>query len=140
MGANHPLNVLTGTSNSLTVEGLNALGSLEQKIMCVFWKDPAQQLTGGQVYDILGDERRAARERGDEAGEPMAYTTIKTTMTRLQQKGALKILYTQGNQAAVYQCTCTAQEWTDRAVTRVVQQMLEVSPTAARAVLAQPVN
>lgn len=131
-----PLANLEGTSNSLRVEGLNALGTLEQKIMGIFWSEAWRKLTGGDVYAIIAREQIHARERGVEV-ESYAYTTIKTTMTRLVQKGALSVEQTAGNSAAVYQATCTQQEFIDRAVTRVVEQMVALSPEAARQAMAR---
>lgn len=125
------LMALEGTSDSLKVPGLNALGTFEQRVMEVFWsKEPGQEMTCSDVQVIL------MRMHIEDPSNPMvAYTTTKTTMTRLTEKGLLHITYIAGNQAAVYVATMTRQQFIEKAVTAVVTQMATLAPDVAERAL-----
>jgi predicted transcriptional regulator len=56
--------------------GVTPLGSLEAKIMGVMWQHPDQFLQVKHVLPLLPDN--------------LAYTTVMTVMSRLQEKGLLR--------------------------------------------------
>ncbi|MDP9383380.1 MAG: BlaI/MecI/CopY family transcriptional regulator [Chloroflexota bacterium] len=87
------------------------LGDLEAEIMELIWARQAHQgTTVRDIFEILHERRR------------LAYTTVMTTMARLAKKNLLRA-ETQ-NQAYVYYPNFTEQEFTERFVGRVLDDLL----------------
>lgn len=62
-------------------EGLRKfMGDLEVEIMELVWKKANPTVTVREIYELLRQKR------------PIAYTTVMTTMFRLDQKGILRIV------------------------------------------------
>ncbi len=87
------------------------LGSLEQAIMDVIWRDAPSS-----VHEVL-----AALE-----GRDLAYTTVMTTMDRLHKKGLLS--RTKRSHAYVYEPVFSREEFERR----LVSAMLGGLPSASR--------
>lgn len=56
------------------------MGDLEVEIMELVWKKANPTVTVREIYELLRQKR------------PIAYTTVMTTMFRLDQKGILRIV------------------------------------------------
>ncbi|MCL5959662.1 MAG: BlaI/MecI/CopY family transcriptional regulator [Chloroflexi bacterium] len=99
--------------------GLRALlGDLEAETMNIIWervRDPG--ITVREVHEILRQRR------------PIAYTTVMTTMVRLEKKTLLKSR--KMNPAYVYYPAMGKAEFTSKFVGRILDQLLESYSGAA---------
>jgi predicted transcriptional regulator len=87
------------------------LGDLEAEIMELIWERPVEQGTMVRdVFEVLHERRR------------LAYTTVMNTMTRLAKKHLLRV--EKKDQAYVYYPALTQQEFIDRFVSRILQDLL----------------
>jgi len=88
-------------------EGLESiLGELERRIMQVLWKQGEASVTEVEA----------------ELGGPSAYTTLKTVMERLEQKGYLTRI--KEGRAYRYRATLTRDELEGRASRSVIESLL----------------
>ncbi|MNX70500.1 Transcriptional regulator BlaI [compost metagenome] len=87
------------------------LGELEAEIMQVVWSRPEAMITVRDVHDVLGANRK------------LAYTTVMTVMGNLAKKGLLAVEQT--GKAYAYRATQTYEQFTETAVTRIVNELLK---------------
>ncbi len=87
------------------------LGDLEAEIMEIIWARPADQgTTVRNVFEVLYERRR------------IAYTSVMNTMTRLAKKNLLRA--EKGDQAYVYYPNFTQDEFVQRFVGRILENLL----------------
>ena len=87
------------------------LGDLEAEIMELIWERPVEQGTMVRdIFEVLHERRR------------LAYTTVMNTMTRLAKKHLLRV--EKKDQAYVYYPALTQQEFIDRFVSRILEDLL----------------
>ncbi|MDR3616693.1 MAG: BlaI/MecI/CopY family transcriptional regulator [Candidatus Obscuribacterales bacterium] len=84
------------------------LGDLECEIMELVWKKANPTVTVREIFDVLRRERE------------IAYTTVMTTMVRLNEKGILKIVDKTGL-ANCYIPVENREQFISNAVSRVLE-------------------
>ena len=91
------------------------MGDLEVDIMELVWKKANPTVTVRDIYELLRQRR------------PIAYTTVMTTMVRLEQKGILRIVDKVGL-ANCYTPEQSRDEFIQGVVTKVMSIFLEQFP------------
>lgn len=86
------------------------LGELEADIMQVVWAHGAEPITVREVHEQLSQGRK------------IAYTTVMTVMGNLAKKGLLSV--EKVGQAHLYRAIQTYQQFTEAAVTRIVDELM----------------
>ena len=96
------------------------LGALEQRIMQALWERP-QPTSVTDLHETLPH---------------IAYTTLKTTLERLTDKGILTRV--RSGKAYLYQTTVTEAELEQRIVTLALERLVDRFPHAVAAFFAAP--
>jgi predicted transcriptional regulator len=99
------------------------LGELERAVMEVIWRHP-QPLSVSAVHAALPVEA------------PVVYTTVKTTMERLEEKGILH--RTKSGKAYLYRAAVTQEELERRIVSKVLDRLVEQFPQAVASFFVHP--
>lgn len=99
------------------------LGELEKAVMDVVWTRGAAASVG-EVQAGLAESRSAA------------YTTVKTTMERLADKGIL--LRDRDGKAYLYRAAVTQDELERRIVSRAIDRLVEQFPDAVASFFVRP--
>jgi predicted transcriptional regulator len=99
------------------------LGQLESAVMDVVWSRP-RALSVGEVHAALPAEA------------PIAYTTVKTTMERLADKGILS--RAKEGKAYLYQAAISREALERRIVTSALDRLVEQFPQAIASFFVRP--
>jgi predicted transcriptional regulator len=99
------------------------LGELESAVMEVVWRQP-EPVNVGAVHTALPAEA------------PVVYTTVKTTMERLADKGILR--RTKSGKAYLYEAAVTQEELERRIVSKVLDRLVEQFPQAVASFFVRP--
>jgi predicted transcriptional regulator len=99
------------------------LGELERAVMEVVWRHP-EPVCVGTVHAALPAEA------------PVVYTTVKTTMERLADKGILH--RARAGKAYLYRAVVTREELERRIVSRVLDRLVEAFPQAVASFFVRP--
>lgn len=94
------------------------LGPLETEVMEICWG--SADVSAREVLDVLNARRRRRRAK---AGEPLAMTTVVTTLDRLYRKGMLVRRGSRGDYR--YAADMSREELERRIVQRVIQELVE---------------
>jgi predicted transcriptional regulator len=104
---------------------LSPLGQLEQIVMAVLWRgDAGEAMSVTDVHVALPQE------------PPVAYTTVKTTMERLADKGILE--QEKSGKAYLYRTALTEEDLERRIVTATLDNLVERFPQAVASFFARP--
>jgi predicted transcriptional regulator len=95
----------------------SSLGSLEQQVIDIVWRRGSVS-----VRDVHGDLE-----------QPVAYTTVMTTLDRLYRKGLLTRAKT--SRAFVYAAASTRQELEEVVAAEIVSGLLSAGPATAHPLL-----
>lgn len=101
----------------------SALGDLESAVMDVVWSYPGS-LSVSEVHSTLEETRRGA------------YTTVKTTLERLAQKGILRQL--RDGRAYTYEAAVSKTELERRIVAQALDVLVEQFPSAVASFFVNP--
>lgn len=99
------------------------LGELESVVMHIIWSSP-EEIAVGDVHNALPDANR------------IAYTTIKTTMERLADKGILTRV--REGKAYRYRASVSQPELERRIVTATLDRLVEQFPGAVASFFVHP--
>lgn len=99
------------------------LGQLEDAVMHAVWEHP-QEVSVSDVHSFLSDSKQ------------IAYTTIKTTMERLADKGILTRV--RKGKAYLYQAAVSQQELERRIVRAALNHLVEQFPNAVASFFVRP--
>lgn len=99
------------------------LGQLEHAVMTVVWSC-GPDISVGDVHAALAEEERGA------------YTTVKTTMERLAEKGILH--QTKAGKAYLYRAALTRAELERRIVSKTLDRLVEQFPDAIASFFVRP--
>jgi BlaI family transcriptional regulator, penicillinase repressor len=99
------------------------LGELERAVMGIIWSQ-AHDVSVGDVHLALPESQR------------VAYTTVKTTMERLAEKGILA--QTRGGKAYLYRAAISQQELEQQIVAATLDRLMEDFPDAVAAFFVRP--
>lgn len=102
------------------------LGDLEADIMQAVWSRGQQPVTVREIHEAL------------EASRKIAYTTVMTVMGNLARKGILQT--EKSGKAHLYRATETYEQFTERAVGRIVEELMKDFSAPAIAHFARAVN
>jgi predicted transcriptional regulator len=99
------------------------LGELESAVMRAVWSHH-DDVSVADVHSTMSDRQQAA------------YTTLKTTMERLVEKGILKRM--RQGKAYLYRAAVTQEELERRIVTDAIDRLVEQFPEAVASFFVQP--
>ena len=102
------------------------LGDLEADIMQAVWNRGQEPVTVREIHEAL------------EASRKIAYTTVMTVMGNLARKGILQT--EKSGKAHLYRATETYEQFTERAVGRIVEELMKDFSAPAIAHFARAVN
>lgn len=102
------------------------LGDLEADIMQAVWSRGQEPVTVREIHEAL------------EASRKIAYTTVMTVMGNLARKGILQT--EKSGKAHLYRATETYEQFTERAVGRIVEELMKDFSAPAIAHFARAVN
>ncbi|MNX46374.1 Transcriptional regulator BlaI [compost metagenome] len=102
------------------------LGDLEADIMQAVWERGDAAITVREIHEAL------------EASRKIAYTTVMTVMGNLARKGLLQA--EKSGKAHLYRATETYEQFTERAVGRIVEELMKDFSAPAIAHFARAVN
>ena len=102
------------------------LGDLEADIMQAVWDRGDAPVTVREIHEAL------------EASRKIAYTTVMTVMGNLARKGLLQA--EKSGKAHLYRATETYEQFTERAVGRIVEELLKDFSAPAIAHFARAVD
>ena len=92
--------------------------------MAVVWSRAGDTASVGDVHSALPE------------GQRVAYTTVKTTLERLAQKGILT--QTRAGKAYLYRAALSQEDLERRIVTRALDRLVEQFPTAIASFFVRP--
>lgn len=101
------------------------LGQLERAVMTIVWASPADAVSVGEVHAAL-----PPRPNG------VAYTTVKTTMERLTDKGIL--VQKREGRAYLYRAALSREELERRIVCATLDRLVEQFPQAVASFFLRP--
>ena len=99
------------------------LGQLESAVMTVVWSRGGDTSVG-DVHAALPEEQR------------VAYTTVKTTLERLAEKGILT--QTRAAKAYLYRAAISQEDLERRIVTKALDRLVEQFPSAIASFFVRP--
>ena len=99
------------------------LGQLESAVMTIVWSH-AGEISVGDVHTALPEAQR------------VAYTTVKTTMERLAQKGILS--QTRAGKAYLYRAAISREDLERRIVSKALDRLVEQFPDAIASFFVRP--
>ena len=102
------------------------LGDLEADIMQAVWTRGQGPVTVREIHEALESSRK------------IAYTTVMTVMGNLARKGILQA--EKSGKAHLYRATETYEQFTERAVGRIVEELMKDFSAPAIAHFARAVN
>ena len=102
------------------------LGQLESAVMSVVWAG-MEPLSVGEVHSALQETQGASA---------VAYTTVKTTMERLADKGIL--VQVKAGKAYLYHAALTEQELERRIVSATLDKLVREFPQAVASFFVKP--
>ena len=102
------------------------LGDLEADIMQAVWNRGQGPVTVREIHEALESSRK------------IAYTTVMTVMGNLARKGILQA--EKSGKAHLYRATETYEQFTERAVGRIVEELMKDFSAPAIAHFARAVN
>jgi predicted transcriptional regulator len=100
------------------------LGQLERLVMVAVWQDDSRPLSVSDVHSVLPQD------------PPIAYTTVKTTMERLAEKGIL--VQEKAGKAYLYKAALTETDLERRIVAATLDNLVEQFPQAVASFFARP--
>lgn len=87
------------------------LGDLEADIMKAIWSRGEEKVTVREIHETL------------EASRKIAYTTVMTVMSNLARKGLLQA--EKSGKAHLYRATQSYEQFTEKAVGRIVAELMK---------------
>lgn len=111
--------LLHGDINRIEINGVNAIGRLEEELLNIIWRMP-QPVTVSDIHKQYWALHKA-----------VAYTTIMTTMNRLSTKGVLKRDTNPDAQGFIYTVLKTRDQLRADQAQQVAEVAYQTDPEAA---------